>query len=73
MNASINTSYRNKASSGVPCHWERADEELDSGHAAGGGRAGSWKWVQGETGQVSPCRLFFGEHKASEGRQVQVA
>jgi hypothetical protein len=47
------------------------EEELDSCRAAGGGRAGSWERVQGETGQVSPCRLFFGEHKASEGRQVR--
>jgi hypothetical protein len=32
---------------------------------------GSWKWVQGETGQVSPCRRFCGAHKASEERQVR--
>ena len=33
-------------------------ERRPAAQPAGGRPEGSWKWVQGETGQVSPCRRF---------------
>jgi hypothetical protein len=51
-------------SSGKGCKEEELDSLPRSRRAKG--RKESWKWVQGETGQVSPCRRFAA-HKQAKG------
>ena len=45
------------------------EEELDSlpRSRAGERPEGSWKWVEGDTGQVSPCRSFAAYRTQAKG------